>query len=111
MAEFCKQFNDRTKNHVKDTPTPVLLSAFNNRSFTFVVKSPPTSWFLKRCSGIEMGSHRPGHDFVGKVHVKQIYEIAKMKQQDEHLRHLSLKAIARCIVGSCTSMGLEVVAE
>ena len=60
MAEFCKQFNEKTKLYEKDTPIPVDLSAFSNRSFTFVVKSPPTSWFLKKCAGVELGSARFG---------------------------------------------------
>jgi hypothetical protein len=74
-----------------------------------VVKSPPTSWFLKKCAGIENGSKRPGHDLVGKVHVKHIYEIAKAKQADEHLKSISLEALSRSVMGSCLSMGLMVV--
>ena len=58
MAEFCKQFNEKTKIYEKDTPIPVDLSAFSNRSFTFKVKTPPTTWFLKRCAGVELGSAR-----------------------------------------------------
>lgn len=58
MADFCKQFNEKTKFHVKDVPLPVLLSAFNNRTFQFVVKSPPTTWFIKRAAGIEKGATR-----------------------------------------------------
>ena len=53
MAEFCKQFNDKTKAIDKDTPIPVILSAFSNRTFTFITKSPPTTWFLKKCAGLE----------------------------------------------------------
>jgi len=109
MAEFCKQFNDKTKTFEKDTPIPVELSAFSNRTFTFVCKTPPTSWFLKRCAGIESGAARTGHEIVGEVHVKQIYEIAKVKQQDEHMKSLSLESISRSIVGSCRTMGLRVV--
>jgi len=52
MAEFCKQFNEKTKAYDKDIPVPVVLEAFSNRSFTFTVKTPPTSWFLKRCVGV-----------------------------------------------------------
>ena len=58
MADFCKQFNEKTKFHVKDVPLPVLLSAFNNRTFQFAVKSPPTTWFIKRAAGIEKGATR-----------------------------------------------------
>lgn len=108
MAEFCKQFNESTKAYEKDVPIPVVLSAFSNRSFTYVVKTPPTSWFLKRCAGIENGSSRPGHDVVGKVHVKQIYEIAKVKQTDAHLKDIPLKSLCRSIAASATSIGLKV---
>jgi len=111
MAEFCKQFNEKTKNYDKDIPLPVELSAFSNRTFTFIVKTPPTSWFLKKCAGVTDGSKRPGHDIVGKVHVKQVYEIAKAKQADEHLKSLSLEALCRCIAGSAGSMGLEIVSD
>jgi large subunit ribosomal protein L11 len=109
MAEFCKQFNEKTKTYEKETPVPVELSAFSNRTFTFICKTPPTSWFLKRCAGVEAGAARTGHEIVGEVHVKHIYEIAKVKQTDEHLKSLSLEAISRSIVGSCRTMGLKVV--
>jgi large subunit ribosomal protein L11 len=56
MADFCKQFNERTKTHVKETPLPVILSAFNNRTFTFVVKTPPTSYLIKKSIGLDKGS-------------------------------------------------------
>ena len=58
MAEFCKQFNEKTKIYEKDTPIPVELCAFSNRSFTFKVKTPPTSWFIKKCAGVTLGSAR-----------------------------------------------------
>ena len=58
MADFCKQFNEKTKLFEKETPIPVDLSAFSNRSFTFKVKTPPTSWFLKRCAGVKLASAR-----------------------------------------------------
>jgi len=109
MADFCKQFNESTKAHEKDIPIPVELSAFSNRTFTFQTKTPPTSWFLKKCAGIKMGSKRPGHETAGKVHIKQIYEIAKKKQQDEHLKHIALQSLTRSVMGSCVSMGIEVV--
>jgi len=111
MAEFCKQFNEATKNLEKEIPIPVVLSAFSNRSFTFQCKTPPTSWFLKKCAGIETGAGRPGHDIVGNVHVKQIYEIAKVKLKDEHLSHLQEETMCRMIAASAGSMGIKVVAS
>lgn len=109
MADFCKQFNEVTKTYEKDVPIPVVLSAFSNRTFTFVCKTPPTSWFLKQCAGIKDGAKRPGHEVVGKVHVKQIYEIGLQKQKDAHLAKLSLESVCRSVAGSCVSMGIEVV--
>jgi large subunit ribosomal protein L11 len=111
MADFCKQFNEATKSHVKDVPIPVTLSAFANRTFTFQCKTPPASWFLKKCAGVKAGAKRPGHEQVGQVHVKQIYEIALAKQQDEHLAALTTEAVARSIIGSCISMGIKVVSD
>mmetsp|Transcript_6243 Transcript_6243/g.12667 ORF Transcript_6243/g.12667 Transcript_6243/m.12667 type:complete len:146 (-) Transcript_6243:9-446(-) len=111
MAEFCKQFNDVTKDFEKEVPVPVKLSAYSNRSFTFSVQTPPTSWFLKRCSNLKKGSGRPGHEIVGSVHVKQVYEIALMKLRDPHLSHLSHESLAKSIAASALSMGLKVVRD
>jgi large subunit ribosomal protein L11 len=124
MAQFCKEFNEKTKNMTKEVPIPVQLSAFNNRTFTFQVKTPPTSWLIKRSIGLEKGAarslferykslchiiHRPGHDVVGKIHVKQIYEIALIKKRDPAMKDVQLERICRCVVGSCLSMGIQVV--
>ena len=79
------------------------------RTFTFTTKTPPTSWFIKRCAKIDTGAKRPGHETVGKIHVKQVYEIALAKQQDEHLRHIDLEMLCRQVMGSCRSMGVDVV--
>jgi large subunit ribosomal protein L11 len=111
MADFCKQFNEATKTFDKDVPIPVVLSAFSNRTFTFVCKTPPTSWFLMQCAGIKNGAKRPGHEVAGKVHVKQIYEIGLIKQKEPHMAHKSLESICRSIVGSCVSMGIDVVGK
>ena len=109
MADFCKQFNDATKDHVKDVPIPVILSAYANRTFTFQCKTPPTTWFLKKCAGLKKGAARPGHETVGEVTVKQIYEIAQIKKQDPHLAELETEALCRTIMGSCASLGIKVV--
>ena len=71
MAEFCKQFNEKTKDYVKDVPIPVDLSAFSNRSFQFICKTPTTSWLLKKCAGVEVGAARPGNHSI--THLLLIY--------------------------------------
>ena len=110
MMEFCKAFNAATDHLLPDTPTPVVLTAYTNRTFDFVTKSPPASWFLLRCAGIDKGAARPGHETVGTVTLKQIYEIALAKQRvDKHLQALPLEGICRSIMGTATSMGIEVV--
>ena len=108
MADFCKQFNEHTKNHQQGVPLPVELTAYANRTFSFKTNSPPASWFLKRCANVTSGAKRPGHEIIGSVHAKQIYEIALLKQKDEGLAHLPLESIARSIAGSCQSIGLSV---
>ena len=109
MADFCKQFNESTKNLDKDVPIPVVLSAFSNRTFSFTCKTPPTTWFLKKCADIELGASSPGHDVVGYIDCKQIYEIALVKQKDEHMKHIKLDAIARSIASSARNLGLEII--
>ncbi|CAM9256114.1 unnamed protein product [Heterosigma akashiwo] len=109
MMEFCKAFNERTKDLTPEIPTPVKLSAYEDRSFDFTTQSPPTSWFLKRCAGIQKGSGRPGYEAAGTVTLKQVYEIVLAKQKDAHLWHLPPEALARSIIGSAASMGLKVV--
>eukprot|EP01039_Chlorochromonas_danica_P011323 gene11323-12635_t len=85
---------------------------YSNRTFTFQVKTPTTSWFIRRCAKINQGSSRPGHDIAGKIHVKRIYEIAEVKKHDEHLAKESLLAFfCRSIAPSCLSRGDEVVAN
>ena len=81
MMQFCKEFNDRTGDYNGDVPMRVLLKAYVDRSFTFVVKPPPTTWFIKKACGLPKGSDKPGHESVGRVSVKYVYEIAKVKQE------------------------------
>mmetsp|Transcript_38990 Transcript_38990/g.49759 ORF Transcript_38990/g.49759 Transcript_38990/m.49759 type:complete len:148 (+) Transcript_38990:56-499(+) len=109
MMEFCKAFNEKTKGHVPETPIPVKLRAYNDRSFDFDLRSPPTSWFLKRCAGVDKGANRPGYEVVGEVTLKQIYEIALVKQKDEHLSMVPVEGLFRSIMGSAASMGIKVV--
>ncbi|KAG6832968.1 hypothetical protein H0H92_004852 [Tricholoma furcatifolium] len=107
--DFCKEFNARTAHIEPGVPTPTLITVQPDRTFTFVTKTPPASYFLKKAAGIEKGTGKPGHEFSGTVSLKHVYEIAKIKSGDEHMKHLPLESIARMIVGSAKSLGVQVV--
>ena len=107
--DFCKEFNARTAHITPGTPTPTQIYVRPDRTFHFVTKTPPTSYFLKKAAGIEMGTGKPGHVWNGTLSLKHIYEIAKIKATDEHMKHLPLESVARMIVGSARSFGIRVV--
>jgi large subunit ribosomal protein L11 len=107
IMEFCKQFNERSKNTEKGTPIPVVITAFSDRSFTFITKMPPNSYFIKKAVKIEKGSQTPGINTVGKITKAQITEIAKQKMQD--LNANDIEAACKMIAGSARSMGIQVV--
>jgi large subunit ribosomal protein L11 len=110
MADFCKQFNEKTATvYEKDVPLPVRLKAFSDRSFTFEIRSPTTSYLIKRVIGMGKGPGDPSPDVAsGYISPEAVYEIAKIKQQDTIRWHLPLKGIARSVVGTCKSMGVQV---
>jgi large subunit ribosomal protein L11 len=107
IMEFCKAFNAKTAQMEKGTPIPVVITAFQDRSFTFEMKLPPVSFFLKKASGIQSGSKTAGRGFAGKITKAQIKEIAEKKLPD--LNCASVEAAMRMIEGSARSMGLEIV--
>jgi large subunit ribosomal protein L11 len=107
IMEFCKAFNARTAQMEKGTPIPVIITAYQDRSFTFEMKQPPVSYFLKKASGVTSGAKTTGRGFVGKVNRDQIKEIAEKKMPD--LNCSSVEAAMAMIEGSARSMGLEVV--
>ena len=110
IMEFCKAFNAATQNLEPGMPIPVVITAFADRSFTFVTKSPPNSYFLKKAAGIEKGSQTTGKgQAVGRVTMDQIREIAEQKMQD--LNAKDLEGAYRMLIGSARSMGLEVVEQ
>jgi large subunit ribosomal protein L11 len=107
--EFCKQFNARTSQKELDgLIIPVVITVYNDRSFTFITKTPPAAVLLKRAAGIAKGSGAPNKDKVGKVTEKQVEEIAKQKMPD--LNAASLEAAIKSVKGTARSMGLDVVA-
>ncbi|MBN7822387.1 50S ribosomal protein L11 [Bowmanella sp. Y26] len=106
IMEFCKAFNARTESLDKGAPTPVVITVYEDRSFTFETKTPPASYLLKKAAGLKSGSARPNTDKVGKVTRAQLEEIAKTKEPD--LTAGDLEAAVRTIAGSARSMGLVV---
>ena len=106
IMEFCKAFNAKTQNLEKSMPVPVVITVYNDRSFTFITKTPPASVLLKKAAGIPKGSGTPNTDKVGKVTRAQLEEIAKTKMED--LNAADLDGAVRIIAGSARSMGLDV---
>jgi len=106
IMEFCKAFNARTANLEPGLPIPVVITAFSDKSFTFVTKTPPASVLLMKSVGITKGSATPNSVKVGTVTRAQLEEIAKSKGAD--LTAASLDAAVRCIAGTARSMGLDV---
>ena len=108
IMEFCKAFNARTQDLEVGMPIPVVITAFGDRTFTFVTKTPPASYFLKKAAGLDKGSQTPGKGgFVGQVTQTQVREIAQKKMAD--LNAHDVDHAAMMIAGSARSMGLEVV--
>lgn len=106
IMEFCKAFNAATQGMEVGLPTPVVITAYSDKSFTFVMKTTPASVLLKKAAGIQSGSARPNSNKVGKVTLAQLEDIAKMKTPD--LTAASMEAAVRTIAGTARSMGLEV---
>ena len=107
IMQFCKEFNAATQGGEVGVPTPVVITVYSDRSFSFVTKTPPTSFFLKRAAKIEKGSGTTGRGFAGKVTKAQIKEIAQKKMPD--LNSPTLESAMAQVAGSARSMGLEVV--
>ena len=106
IMEFCKAFNAATQKMEPGSPVPVVITAYQDKSFTFEMKSPPASFVLKKAAKINAGSKEPGKNIVGKVTMDQCREIAKQKIQGMNAREID--AAAKEIAGSARSMGLEV---
>ena len=106
IMEFCKAFNAATQNLEPGLPTPVVITVYSDRSFTFITKTPPASVLIKKQLGIKSGSKAPGRDMIGTVKRSQLEEVAKMKEPD--LTAADLDAAVRTIAGSARSMGLNV---
>jgi len=104
---FCKEFNARTADVPKGTPLPTVITVYQDKSFTFITKTPPATFFLKEAVGIKSGSGKVGREFVGKVTRAQLRDIAEKKMKD--LNANDMDAATRIIEGSAKAMGLQVV--
>jgi large subunit ribosomal protein L11 len=107
IMEFCKAFNAATQDMEKNAPIPTKITVYADRSFTFVTKTPPASYMLKKAAKVKKGSGEPNKDLVGKVKQSQIKEIAEAKMKD--LNANDIDQAMKIIAGSARSMGLEVV--
>ena len=103
--DFCRQFNDQTKRFIPGTPLRCQIMVNPDRTFAFSVFSPATSWLLKRAAGIEKAN---SSQIVAHLNAKYVYEIAKLKGQDPHLYHISLRLLARMIIAQARSIGIKV---
>ncbi|RMH46135.1 MAG: 50S ribosomal protein L11 [Alphaproteobacteria bacterium] len=103
---FCKEFNARTQDYEAGTPLPTIITYYQDKSFTFEIKTPPASYLLKKAAKIQSGSKTPGRAVAGTVTARQVREIAAAKMKD--LNANSIEAAMKIILGSARSMGIEV---
>jgi len=107
IMDFVRQFNEKTAKMEPGTIVPVIITVYNDRSFSFIIKSPPASFLLKKVAGIAKGSGAPNREKVGKITEKQLEEIARIKMPD--LNCYDLEAAKKIIAGTAKNMGLEIV--
>ena len=106
IMEFCKAFNAKTADMEPGAPTPVVISYYQDKSFTMDIKTPPASYYLRKAAGLKSGAKLPGRETVGSVSAKQLREIAEAKWKD--LNANDVEAAMKIIMGSARSMGIEV---
>ena len=106
IMEFCKAFNAATQNMEQGIPIPTVITAYADRTFSFVTKTPPASYYLKKAAGLPKAAQNPGKEVVGSVTMKQVREIVELKKAD--LNTSDLDQACKMIIGSARSMGIEV---
>ena len=105
IMDFCKAFNAQTQSMEPNLPVPVVITVYSDKSFTFIIKTPPASFLLRKAAGVDKGSGTPNTDKVGKVNRQQLEEIARAKEPD--LTAADMDAAVRTIAGTARSMGIE----
>ncbi|MDR2412957.1 MAG: 50S ribosomal protein L11 [Rickettsiales bacterium] len=106
ISEFCKQFNDATADKEPGMPIPCIITVYTDRSFEFIMKLPPVSYFIKKSLGLKSGSKKPGREFAGTIKTDQVRKIAEEKMPD--LNCSTVDAAAKIVAGQCRSMGVKV---
>ena len=115
MSDLAQEFNARTAHITAGTPTPARVTVRPDRSFTFELRTPTVSWLLLQAANVKeiknkiRGANRPGHETVGTVTLKHVYEIAKIKQSETRLSGLSLEGLCKSVIASAKSIGVKVV--
>ncbi|MBU0859219.1 MAG: 50S ribosomal protein L11 [Alphaproteobacteria bacterium] len=107
IMEFCKRFNAETEKMEKGMPIPVVITVFEDRTFSFVMKTPPASFYIKKAIKLQSGAKKPGHETAGRITKSQLRKIAEEKAKD--LNANDLDAGVKILAGSARSMGIEVV--
>jgi len=107
IMDFCKQFNEKTRKLEQGVPIPVVITVFEDRTFTFITKMPPMSALIKKAAGLAKGSGTPNKDKVGKMTLKQVEEVAKIKLPD--LNTKDVKQAMQMVKGTARSMGVDIV--
>lgn len=106
IAEFCKQFNDATANREPGQPTPCIITVYTDRSFEFIMKLPPVSYFIKKAANLKLGAKKPGREFVATITLEAVRKIAEAKMPD--LNCSTLESAEKIIAGQARSMGVKV---
>lgn len=109
IMDFCKEFNKRTEKMEAGMPVPVVITYYSDKTFSFVTKLPPVSFYIKKTAKLQKGSTEPGKKVVGRIKMSQIREIAEVKMPD--LNAVDIEGAANMIKGTATSMGLEVIED
>eukprot|EP00879_Flechtneria_rotunda_P005883 GHRR01006189.1.p1 GENE.GHRR01006189.1~~GHRR01006189.1.p1 ORF type:complete len:154 (+),score=44.94 GHRR01006189.1:600-1061(+) len=108
IMAFCKEFNAKTASEYKeDVPLRVLIKVYDDKSYDWQLKTPPASWFIKKAAGLVRGADKAGHETVGSISLKHLYEIAQVKKVD--MPGLSDRGVLKCLMSQCNSMGVKVV--
>eukprot|EP00877_Chromochloris_zofingiensis_P002771 jgi/Chrzof1/12495/Cz06g36110.t1 len=104
---FCKDFNAKTSDFKEDVPLRVLIKVYQDKTYDWELKLPPSSWFIKRAAGLQRGADQTGHESVGSISLKHLYEIAKVKGKD--MPNVPLQGVVKCLMHQCHSMGVKIV--